>query len=252
MTTSRIFELTDFAAAALSRHEAQLESASKEQRKRARELFLEHGEGLFLSMLLEDERAANNRRNQLEHEQALRAAKIAARFKAWHEAKTSTLEGLAQFFCDCVGASVTSCDHLGNVGTKPAHRVAAEAASDLRNQGSGKFFAVSLPPGVVAIRCAPEVFEQLKTNWPLPSSCSWEIAGQVYAIYGGETSRNVITGNVSFLKTIRCGTSASWIVEPGATLLDSNAELPSLPSDLQDAVANCAPGSEKLLERFLV
>lgn len=251
MTRSRIFELSDLAAAALSRHEGELDAATTDQRKRAKNLFIEHGENLFLAMILADERAAENRRTQIEHDARVKAERIAARVDAWASSSVAAVDGLARFFTATLGGAITTADHAGQRGNKAASALPGEAVTDLKNQRSEKLFFASLPAGVLAIRADAGMMDTLRSSWALPSTCTWEINGMVYSLYSGTINRDVDCGSVAFLRTVKCGTGAAWIVKPSEVQLDADGRLPALPDAVADALSSCGAGSEKLLERFL-
>ena len=252
MSESAIFQLTHGANAAMQRHERDIVEAPAAVRKAAREQALDHLTDVFLAMEFDRQRIAANNANQAEHEARQEALRVDRVKSAWATSSVASVEGLARFFCDCVGAAITACYPNGAIGTKAASRNAGEAISDLRNQKSAPLFSVQLPAGIIALRTDADTLAQLRLNWGLPLSTSWEIGGNVYTLLAGELRASVDCGKLAFLTTCKCGTSAVWGHKPGDTDLDGAARLPSLPGDIQDALKSTAAGSEKLLLAYLL
>jgi hypothetical protein len=250
--TSNVFELSRTATAALERHQSDIANATPEDRAAALEFITAHLADIGLAIGFANARQAENIRNQIEHDARVKAEKVAARIAAWSGAKVGTTEGLARFWCDVVGATITACDAYGQPGNKAANATGSEAVADLHNQRSEKQFVVSLPPGFVAIAADADLMPVMADRWALPFTAQWSIGGRVYSLYHADIQRGYDCNRIAFKKTIRCGLDAAWSVKPDEVELDAEGLLPALPAALQEAIKATSPGAEGLLEKFVI
>lgn len=250
--TSAVFTLSREAESAYARHQQAIAGADSATRKAAREAALAHIEDLFLAREFEQARIRENARIEREHQERIKAERIAARVDSWAAARVDSLQGQAEFFCDVLGGLVTACDSSGSLGSKAASARSSEAISDLINQRSEKHYAVALPPGYISVVADAGTVPALDDKWALPHSIRWALNGKVYSLYGAEVKQGFNCGSFAFSTAVRCGVDAEWFVGPNEIELDAAGRIPALPSGLQEAIRSTAPGAEALLEKFVL
>jgi hypothetical protein len=250
-SASSLFELTHTASAAFYRHHQAVDQADAKQRKAARESVLDHLADIMLAHQFEIERQASNQRNQIEHDNRIKAERIATLKAAFKGAKVNTLPQSIAFFTDVLRGAVVALDAAGKIGTRAAE-MRSDAATTAIMQSGRKDYHVQLPSGIIAVRVTdPALWVKMTETWTIPPTLAWTIAGSHYALFSGTITRAADCGAISFLPSCRCGSSAEWIIEPSEVELDAEGKLPSLPDAVAEAINSCAAGAEKLLFSFL-